>query len=52
MDSQEQFFKDQIKIIHEAIYAKEDNFEKLQQEKWEKVEQSNANLCTIKDTSR
>ncbi|KAF2319737.1 hypothetical protein GH714_018439 [Hevea brasiliensis] len=38
------FFKDQIKIIHLAIDAKEDNFEKLQQEKWEKVEQSNANL--------
>ncbi|KAJ9158635.1 hypothetical protein P3X46_024200 [Hevea brasiliensis] len=52
MDSQEQFFKDQIKIIHLAIDAKEDNFEKLQQEKWEKVEQSNANLFTIKYTSR
>ncbi|KAF2293758.1 hypothetical protein GH714_004513 [Hevea brasiliensis] len=32
--------------------AKEDNFEKLQQEKWEKFEQSNANLSTINDTNR
>ncbi|KAF2293749.1 hypothetical protein GH714_004468 [Hevea brasiliensis] len=52
MNFQEQFFNDQIKIIHQAIDAQEDNFEKLQQEKWEKFEQSNANLSTINDTNR
>uniref|UniRef100_A0A5B6YQ63 Uncharacterized protein n=1 Tax=Davidia involucrata TaxID=16924 RepID=A0A5B6YQ63_DAVIN len=42
MDFQEQFFKDQLKIIHEARDAKEDIFEKIQQEEREKVKQSNA----------
>ena len=40
MDAQEKFFQDQIQIIQQAIAAKEDNFEKLQQEKREKVKQS------------
>ncbi|KDP38895.1 hypothetical protein JCGZ_05052 [Jatropha curcas] len=52
LDSQEQFFLDQIKSIRQAINVKEDNFEKLQQAKREKVEQSNANLSTIRDTQR
>lgn len=43
MDSQEQFFKDQIEIIRNAREAKEDNFEKIQQEEREKVKQSYAN---------
>ncbi|KAI9103669.1 hypothetical protein K1719_023292 [Acacia pycnantha] len=37
MDAQEQFFREQIQIIQQAIDTKEDNFEKLQQDKREKV---------------
>ncbi|KAM5558546.1 protein SUPPRESSOR OF GENE SILENCING 3 [Rosa sericea] len=40
MYEQEQFFKDQIKIIHESRDAKEEGFERLQQEQREKVKQS------------
>lgn len=40
MDAQEIFFQDQIQKIQQAIAAKEDNFEKLQQTKREKVKQS------------
>ncbi|XVE83477.1 hypothetical protein DITRI_Ditri16bG0091200 [Diplodiscus trichospermus] len=43
MDFQEQFFKEQIKYIHEARDEKEENFEKLQQRQREKVKQSNPN---------
>ncbi|XP_057978247.1 protein SUPPRESSOR OF GENE SILENCING 3-like [Malania oleifera] len=50
MDFQEQFFKDQITIIHDARDAKEDEFEKLQQEEREKVKQANANPSTIMDS--
>lgn len=46
MDFQEQFFKDQLKVIHEAREETEDNFEKIQQEEREKVKQSNANIST------
>ncbi|KAK9078487.1 hypothetical protein SSX86_002544 [Deinandra increscens subsp. villosa] len=42
MDSQEVFFKDQLKIIQEARNAEEDHFEKLRQEESRKVEQSNS----------
>uniref|UniRef100_A0A2P2JI37 Protein SUPPRESSOR OF GENE SILENCING 3 n=2 Tax=Rhizophora mucronata TaxID=61149 RepID=A0A2P2JI37_RHIMU len=42
LDFQEQFFKDQMKAIHTEMTAKEENFEKLQQEEREKVKQSNA----------
>lgn len=52
MDFQEQFFKDQIKIIHEARDAKEDNFEMLQQEEREKVKQSNSNPTNTEDHRR
>ncbi|XP_052192935.1 protein SUPPRESSOR OF GENE SILENCING 3 [Diospyros lotus] len=52
MDFQEQFFKDQLKIIHEARDAKEDDFEKIQQEEREKVKQSNANLSSTEDRRR
>ncbi|XP_027332836.1 protein SUPPRESSOR OF GENE SILENCING 3 [Abrus precatorius] len=41
MYMQEQFFKDQIKIIHDSRNAKEEDFERLQQEEREKVKQSN-----------
>ncbi|PSS30844.1 suppressor of gene silencing like protein [Actinidia chinensis var. chinensis] len=40
MDFQEQFFKDQIQIIHDARNAKEDSFEKIQQQEREKVKSS------------
>ena len=40
MDAQEKFFRDQIQIIQQAIEAKEDYFEMLQQEKRERMEQS------------
>ncbi|KAL7601768.1 hypothetical protein Lser_V15G23477 [Lactuca serriola] len=40
MDSQEQFFKDQLKIIQDARNAKEGNFDKLQREERIRVEQS------------
>ena len=40
MDFQEKFFKDQIQIIHDARDAKEDSFEKIQQEEREKVKSS------------
>ncbi|KAK7246831.1 hypothetical protein RIF29_41701 [Crotalaria pallida] len=40
MDAQEIFFQEQIRIIEQTIAAKEDNFEKFQQTKREKVKQS------------
>ncbi|KAA8537033.1 hypothetical protein F0562_029511 [Nyssa sinensis] len=47
-----EFFKDQLKIIHEARDAKEDDFEKVQQEEREKVKLSNANPSTKEDHRR
>ncbi|KAK9291742.1 hypothetical protein L1049_019692 [Liquidambar formosana] len=52
MAYQEQFFKDQIKLIHEARDEKEDKFEMLQQEEREKVKQSNSNPTTTEDNRR
>lgn len=49
MEYQEQFFKDQIKIIHDARTAEEDKFEKIQQEQREMVKQSNANTSSVED---
>lgn len=40
MDFQEHFFKDQIQQIQDATIAKEDRFEKLQQEERKKIEES------------
>ena len=37
---QEQFFKDQIKIIHDSRDAKDEDFKRMQQEEHEKVKQS------------
>jgi len=37
MYMQEQFFKEQIRIIHDSRAAKEEEFERMQQEKREKV---------------
>ncbi|KAK7358739.1 hypothetical protein VNO77_00677 [Canavalia gladiata] len=42
MSMQEQFFKDQIRIIHDSRTAKEEDFERMQQEKREKVKQLSA----------
>lgn len=42
MDYQEQFFKEQMKIVHDEINVKEEEFEREQQEKRERVKQSNA----------
>ncbi|XP_059657116.1 protein SUPPRESSOR OF GENE SILENCING 3-like [Cornus florida] len=42
MDYLEQFFKDQLRIIQEGRDAKEDSFEKMQQQEREKVKQTNA----------
>ncbi|WCJ18254.1 Protein SUPPRESSOR OF GENE SILENCING 3 [Euphorbia peplus] len=50
LDSQEEFFKEKLKAIHQAIDAKEENFEKLQQERWDKVEQPNASLSSRNDS--
>jgi len=36
LDFQEQFFKDQLKVIHEARDAKEEDFEHLQQKERER----------------
>ena len=33
MDYQEEFYKEQIKLIHEARVEEEEKFEKIQQEK-------------------
>lgn len=40
MYMQEQFFKDQIKVIHDSRDEREEDFERMQQEEREKVKQS------------
>ena len=40
MYAQEQFFKEQMNAIHETRNAKEEDFERMQQEEREKVKQS------------
>ncbi|KAI8558375.1 hypothetical protein RHMOL_Rhmol04G0086800 [Rhododendron molle] len=52
MDFQEQFFKDQLEIIHKTRDAKEDEFEKIQQEEREKKKQSNTHVSAKGDRSR
>ncbi|KAF7126605.1 hypothetical protein RHSIM_Rhsim11G0171500 [Rhododendron simsii] len=51
MDFQEQFFKDQLEIIHKTRDAKEDKFEKIQQEEREKKKQSNTHVSAKGDRS-
>ncbi|XP_020233536.1 protein SUPPRESSOR OF GENE SILENCING 3 [Cajanus cajan] len=48
MYMQEQFFKDQIRIIHDSRAAKEEDFERMQQEKREKVKQSSEEEGRVK----
>ncbi|KAF7112747.1 hypothetical protein RHSIM_RhsimUnG0197500 [Rhododendron simsii] len=52
MDFQEQFFKDQLEIIHKTRDAKEDEFEKIQQEEREKMKQSNTHVSVKGDRDR
>lgn len=51
MDSQEAFYKEQMKVIHEAREARDDKFEMEQQEKREHVKQLNA-FPSINDDSK
>ncbi|XP_059624505.1 protein SUPPRESSOR OF GENE SILENCING 3-like [Cornus florida] len=41
MDYLEQFFKEQLRVIQDARVAKEDSFERMQQQEREKVKQTN-----------
>ncbi|XP_030471641.1 protein SUPPRESSOR OF GENE SILENCING 3-like [Syzygium oleosum] len=52
MDYQEQFFKEQMKVIHDELNAKEEDFERKQQEKRERVKQSKAYPSSEKDKKR
>ncbi|KAJ0091350.1 hypothetical protein Patl1_14907 [Pistacia atlantica] len=52
MDFQEQFFKDQIKIIHGARDLKEEDFEMVQQQEREKVKQSIENPSNTEDYTK
>ncbi|CAK7328573.1 unnamed protein product [Dovyalis caffra] len=49
LDFQEQFFKEQLQTIHEQREAKEEDFEKLQQDKRQQVKKSNANPSSAED---
>lgn len=49
MDFQEQFFKDQIKQLYDARNAKEETFEKIQQDQRVKVTQIEVNPSSIED---
>ncbi|KAL6523750.1 Protein SUPPRESSOR OF GENE SILENCING [Orobanche gracilis] len=52
MDSQEQFFRDQIQQFYDARNAKEEHFEKLQQHEREKVTESKANVSSAEERLR
>ncbi|KAE8696264.1 SGS3-like protein [Hibiscus syriacus] len=52
MDFQEQFFQEQIKIIHEARDEREERFEKLQQQQRENVKLSNRNPSNTEEYKR
>ncbi|GLT48974.1 hypothetical protein SLA2020_225610 [Shorea laevis] len=52
MDMQEQFFKEQIKYMHEARDAREEEFEKLQQLEREKVKRLNTNPSNTEEYIR
>ncbi|KAK4756351.1 hypothetical protein SAY87_006478 [Trapa incisa] len=52
MDYQEQFFKEKIRIIHDEMDKKEENFEKQQQEKREMVRQTNAYTSNAEENRR
>ncbi|KAL3729140.1 hypothetical protein ACJRO7_033695 [Eucalyptus globulus] len=52
MDYQEQFFKEQMRVIQDELNAKEEDFEREQQEKRERMKQSNANPASAEDKER
>ncbi|KAL6542029.1 Protein SUPPRESSOR OF GENE SILENCING [Orobanche gracilis] len=52
MDSQEQFFRDQIQQFYDARNAKEEHFERLQQHEREKVTESKANVSSAEERLR
>ncbi|OMO61141.1 hypothetical protein COLO4_33528 [Corchorus olitorius] len=52
MDTQEEFFKEQIQKLHDARDEKEEKFEKLQQEEREKVKQSSPNPSNTEEYRR
>ncbi|XVE94031.1 hypothetical protein REPUB_Repub01dG0245100 [Reevesia pubescens] len=52
LGAKEQYFKEKINIIYQAIDSKEDNFEKLQRAARERVKQSNANPTNNEDEYR
>lgn len=52
MDYQEEFFKEQIKLIHDARDEKEENFEKIQQQERKKVKQFLENPSSTEDHQR
>ncbi|KAB2079525.1 hypothetical protein ES319_A05G010400v1 [Gossypium barbadense] len=52
MDFQEQFFKEQIKFIHEARDEKEEKFEKLQQQQREKFVKQSTNTSNTEEYRR
>lgn len=52
MNMQEQFFKDQIRVIHESRNAKEEDFERIQQEEREKVKQSSTGPISAEEWRR
>ncbi|PPD81145.1 hypothetical protein GOBAR_DD21932 [Gossypium barbadense] len=49
LGAKEQYFKEKINVIYQAIKLKEDNFEKLQRAARERVERSNATLINNED---
>ncbi|OMO79940.1 hypothetical protein CCACVL1_13293 [Corchorus capsularis] len=49
LSAREQYFKEKIKMIYQAIDAKEGSFEKLQKAMTERVKQSNANPTSDED---
>ncbi|XP_017619829.1 protein SUPPRESSOR OF GENE SILENCING 3-like [Gossypium arboreum] len=49
LGAKEQYFKEKINVIYQAIKSKEDNFEKLQRAARERVERSNATPINNED---
>lgn len=52
MNLQEQFFKDQMQIIHESRNAKEEDFERMQQEERAKAKESSKNSVNAEELRR
>ncbi|XP_028766128.1 protein SUPPRESSOR OF GENE SILENCING 3 [Neltuma alba] len=52
MNLQEQFFKEQMTVIHESRNAMEEDFERMQQEKREKVKESSTSSIDAEERRR